>query len=78
MSFLLKISEQTVAKHAFIKASYSKDHKIRLLLNSVFEAQMQMMSGIRNTVIQYFEIDENDGHLKDYVWSACLMKVISD
>ena len=36
-----------------------------------------MMSRIGDTVIQYFQFDEND-RLTDYIWSIRYMKVMSD
>jgi hypothetical protein len=36
-----------------------------------------MMSAAGNSVIQYFQFDEND-RLTDYIWSIRYMKVMSD
>lgn len=35
-SIIYKISEQLIAKQALIKAEYSNDEKLRVLLNSVY------------------------------------------
>ena len=53
-SFLYKISEYSIAKQAVIKDRYSQNYKFMLLLNNVYQAQMQIMQVTGTIPIEYF------------------------
>jgi hypothetical protein len=67
-SFVYQIANKTLAKQPLIKDEYSQDEKTRLLLNNVYQGQMQIMQQTGSNIYQCFEFDDNE-NLMDYIWS---------
>jgi hypothetical protein len=72
------VDSQYVAKQPLIKQEYSKEKKIQLLLNSVYQAQMHTLLAVGFGVKLCFVIDDSDKHLADFIWGIKTFKVMSD
>ena len=71
------MDSQYVAKQPLIKEEYSKENKIQMLLNSVYQAQMHILLAVGFGVKLCFVFDESE-HLVDFIWGIKTFKVMSE